>query len=232
MAACSIEAVCTPRRGPSSTTTTRVRSAPMPPTARRTPPPVQQRGPGPGAPRRLLWRAGDSSTTMPWRSDRPSTAPAGDRQMRAASRRRRCSSNLWVAMAPADTRRRAPAGQGSLLGDAGNARPRRALVAQHAADDQIARGDGLQRQIGVRPSSTTTGSGRTAITDGGAPQLRPPPRRVSSRGRTRRRAIADRPTPAPDQIGPDHRLRDASWCSRCNQGIARPRPGWLWLHHE
>ena len=101
-----------------------------------------------------------------------------------------------------------------FLGDAGKrAVPRRTLVAQDGADDEIrARRDRLQRrQIRVR----------ARLDDRRIRQPRDDRRPVVRaqfgapaggfgipRAPRPRHAIADQPVPAPDQIGPGHRLRD------------------------
>ena len=164
-------------RGPSSTTTTRVGSAPMPPT---NPQDAPNRCSSAAAwPRRTasaaLWRSfSDSSTTMPWRSDRPSTPGRPRRatgRMRAASvRRRRCSSNLWAAMStgrypsPMRTSRSGrlssamPENARSPGGRSWRSTPPTIRSAPAAMASNVARSASA-------PSSTTTGSGRAAITD-------------------------------------------------------------------
>lgn len=186
------------------------------------PQPVQQRG-GLAQAHRVgcvvaeLQRLVDDDALAQRPAQHPGAAQAGDGQDAGGLG---AAAALLQQLVGGDEHRQIPVAHAhqqvgaALLGDAGKrAVPRRALVAQHAADDQIrARGDGLQRgQIGVRPvlDDHRIRQGRDHRCPVVRPQLRPPPRRF----RVRRPhpaggAVADQPVPAPDQIGPGHRLRD------------------------
>ena len=227
-----------------STTTTRVGSAPMPPTNPQDAPNRCSSAAALAQAHRVgcvvaeLQRLVDDDA---WRSDRPSTPGRPRRatgRMRAASVRRALLQQLVGGDEHRQIPRRpcAPAGRAALLGDAG----KRAVPGGRSwrstpptiRSAPAAMASNVARSASGRPRRPPDPAGPRSPMPGGAPPA--PPAAAPFRVR--------RPHPAGGAVGtsryrhPTNRARSPA-AGRypgvtMQPGIARPRPGLIWLHHE